>query len=499
MGDIKIGDNVCTASGNLAKVINLYPQGKKDIYKITFSNGDYVECCEDHLWKVNDEYHKKFDIIVNTKTIINKFVKKGRRIFSINIPNPTFFLKQKITIDPYLLGVLLGDGCITQNTINICSDDIEIIEYISDNLIEGYSINKKKNKFHYSIKRIKHQNRENYYKTMLSEYGLMGKNCYNKYIPNEYKYNSIDIKLKLIQGLMDTDGSASSRDGYAIFSTSSERLSIDFKELIESIGGICTIKEKIPSYYYKGIKRHGKIHYVCYIRRNDPSILFSLKRKKEKRIKRTKYFVKRMISNVQYIGKKEAQCILIDDKDHLYLTNNFIPTHNTHLAISYAVFEFLHGNYKKIIMTRPIVEAGEKLGFLPGELENKIHPYMVPILDLLEDKLDTKTIEECFDSGKFETAPIAYMRGRTLKGIIILDEIQNCSISQIKMVLTRLGENSKIICTGDLDQSDLSSKNNNLKLMIEKLSKIDGIDFFNLKKSVRHPLIGKIIEAFDEI
>jgi len=174
-------------------------------------------------------------------------------------------------------------------------------------------------------------------------------------------------------------------------------------------------------------------------------------------------------------------------------------TGKTFLAVSYAVFEFLHGNYDKIIMTRPAVEAGERLGHLPGEIEDKIHPYMIPLLDFLEEKLDSKLIQDCFTNGSFEIAPIGYMRGRTLKNaVIIFDEAQNATFGQTKMVLTRIGENSKMIVTGDPEQSDLNGKCK-LRQISSTLSKIDGINSYELKRSVRHPLIEKIIKSFDEI
>jgi len=174
-------------------------------------------------------------------------------------------------------------------------------------------------------------------------------------------------------------------------------------------------------------------------------------------------------------------------------------TGKSYLAISYAVFEFLHGNYKKIVMTRPAVEAGERLGHLPGELEDKIHPYMIPLLDFLEEKLDSKLIQDCFANGSFEIAPIGYMRGRTLKNaVVVFDEAQNATLGQTKMVLTRIGENSKMIVTGDPEQSDLNGKCK-LRQISSALSKIEGIKTFELKESVRHPLIEKMIESFDEI
>ena len=172
----------------------------------------------------------------------------------------------------------------------------------------------------------------------------------------------------------------------------------------------------------------------------------------------------------------------------------------TYVAISYAIHEFLKGNFEKIILTRPAMEAGEKLGFLPGEINNKIQPYMIPLMDFLEDKLDPKFVKARFEEGLFEIAPLSYLRGRNLRGIILADEIQNCTVSQLKMLLTRINEGGKIICTGDFDQSDQPLSNTkSLKQIIEKLSRIEGIGMIELTESVRHPIIAKILKAFEEV
>lgn len=174
-------------------------------------------------------------------------------------------------------------------------------------------------------------------------------------------------------------------------------------------------------------------------------------------------------------------------------------TGKTHLAIGYAIREFLYGTYEKIIITKPLVDAGEKLGFLPGEIESKIEPYMASIQDVMEHFMDTRVIENMFLEKRFEFCPLAYMRGRTLKNaIIILDEAQNATKMQTEMFLTRIGENSKICINGDYFQSDLNGKCR-FKEIADKLSRIEGIAAFELKETVRHPLIAKIVEAIQAI
>ena len=177
-------------------------------------------------------------------------------------------------------------------------------------------------------------------------------------------------------------------------------------------------------------------------------------------------------------------------------------TGKTFLAVSYAVSLLIAGKIDKIIISRPAVEAGEKLGFLPGDLKQKIDPYLRPIYDALHENLPYQKVLKLIENEKIEIAPIAYMRGRTLNNsYIILDEAQNTSAVQMKMFLTRLGINSKMVVTGDLTQIDLPNKKNSGLLDAEKsLKKIKNISFIYLseKDVVRHPLVSEIIKAYEK-
>ena len=178
-------------------------------------------------------------------------------------------------------------------------------------------------------------------------------------------------------------------------------------------------------------------------------------------------------------------------------------TGKTYLAVATAVSMFLEKKVNKIILTRPAVEAGEKLGFLPGDMKEKVDPYLQPLYDALYEMLPAENVERYFATKEFQIAPLAFMRGRTLNNaFVILDEAQNASPVQMKMFLTRLGFGSKMAITGDLTQIDLpNSVRSGLIDAIEKLKALDEIKIinFNTKDIVRHPLTSKIIEAYDEI
>ena len=191
------------------------------------------------------------------------------------------------------------------------------------------------------------------------------------------------------------------------------------------------------------------------------------------------------------------------------LTNNDITlalgpagTGKSFLAVSVAMTMLFEKKVEKVILSRPAVEAGEKLGFLPGDMKEKVDPYLRPLYDALYDLFGFEKINKKIESGEIEIAPLAFMRGRTLKNsFAILDEAQNATLTQIKMFLTRIGENSKIVINGDPSQIDLINKSQSglikTKKILNKVKEIKSIEFDH-KDVVRHPLVTKIIQAFNK-
>ena len=176
-------------------------------------------------------------------------------------------------------------------------------------------------------------------------------------------------------------------------------------------------------------------------------------------------------------------------------------TGKTYLAVCMAVAAFKSRQVEKIILTRPAVEAGEKLGFLPGDLHEKLDPYLRPLYDALQELLGLETYVKLMERGAIEVAPLAYMRGRTLSNaFIILDEAQNTTKEQMKMFLTRMGEGSKMVVTGDVTQIDLDGKDSGLVHATKVLDNVEGISVCKLtaKDVVRHPLVMRIIRAYEK-
>ncbi len=176
-------------------------------------------------------------------------------------------------------------------------------------------------------------------------------------------------------------------------------------------------------------------------------------------------------------------------------------TGKTYLAVAYAASLLERGDINRIILSRPAVEAGERLGFLPGDLKDKVDPYLRPLYDALHDMMYPENVERSLESGIIEVAPLAFMRGRTLaNALVILDEAQNTTSMQMKMFLTRMGENSKMIITGDPSQVDLPpGQKSGLVEALDLLAGIEGVNIsrFTYQDVVRHPLVARIVRAYD--
>ena len=198
--------------------------------------------------------------------------------------------------------------------------------------------------------------------------------------------------------------------------------------------------------------------------------------------------------------QNENQAALLEAmaKDNMVVATGPAGTGKTYLAISAAVEALETGRVDRIILSRPAVESGEHLGFLPGDLQEKMAPYLRPLYDALNDRLGVKRLKQCLMDGIIEIAPIGFMRGRTLNNaFVVIDEAQNCTYVQLKMLLTRLGWHSTMVLTGDPDQSDLLGGLSGLGDIAHKLSVVQGVSVVQLTNQdiVRHPLVSSMLDV----
>ena len=353
MGDVKVGTKVIAADGSVTNVTGVYPKGIKDIYRVSFKDGTYVDCGLEHLWEVRtceDRKNKKKPRIVNTKQMLDNFIlsknsKTPYHNYSIRLVKPIQFESQlnKEDIKPYIIGALIGDGGLSNSCIKFTSSDNEIVERISNELFEEDKISKYSgDNYDYGIsaKETK-RNKKGYLlksKTMLKleEYGMMGKRAEEKSIPKKYLYGSIEERIELLRGIMDTDGYVSKRDCLCEFDTVSEQLCEDVLELIRGLGGKASKSIKQGRY-----KKNEKIILCKKVYRIFFTIQginpFYLKRKAEKFSEPT-FNYQKIITNIEKVRQEECQCIMIDHPEHLYVTDGYTLTHNTELGKRFMSF-----------------------------------------------------------------------------------------------------------------------------------------------------------------
>ena len=206
----------------------------------------------------------------------------------------------------------------------------------------------------------------------------------------------------------------------------------------------------------------------------------------------------RYVKNITPRSEGQAEVLEAIERDNLICALGPAGTGKTYLAIAKAVEALKAGKVGRIVLSRPAVDAGENIGFLPGDMEDKLAPYLRPLMDALSDRLAPKTLRSMLQEGLIEIAPVAFMRGRTLNNaFVVIDEAQNCTYTQLKMLLTRLGWNSTMIITGDPAQTDLLPEMSGLSDVAERLETLEDVSVVRLGQEdvVRHPLVAKMLTA----
>jgi len=335
MKDIEVGDEIINSEGNTSNITGIFPQGKKSVYRVEFTDGSFVECCNEHLWLVNTPtriFRGSAGKIKSLAEIMSDLRHKNGNLKNfIPMVKPVNFKDQLCSINPYVLGLLLGDGSFVYNTVRFTTNSNELKLAIEKTLPAGIFM-KKNGEYDWTITGGR-TGKINSFTSKLHKLGLIGCDSRSKFIPHNYLYNTIEIRVAILQGILDTDGSVS-KDNTIEYTSVSKRLIEDVKFIVQSLGGTARIRVRKTSWSYKGEKKQGSAYRMIICLPNG-IFPFRLKRKAEKYHSREKYQPTRAIKKISFVGEKECQCIMTDAPDHLYVTNNFIVTHNTVQVLVY--------------------------------------------------------------------------------------------------------------------------------------------------------------------
>lgn len=327
IGDCAVGDLIYGEDGKLHEIVGKYPQGLKKLYKVVFSDGNEVICCADHLWT----YQHPQDVKVgrfrtsSLKEIMSKdlFKQTGKCKnwqFFIPVTKPVNFNKVDLKINPYLMGLLLGDGSFLHN-VSFTNSEVDICEKF-ESKVDSFRKYKSRNTFEYRIKKSSELFGN------LKSLCLVGLKSEHKFIPNDYKYGSIEDRFALLKGLLDTDGYST---GNAFeYSSASKQLALDVKEVAESLGCVVTMSKKdITTYEHNGEILNGLPSYRLRITCSDLRMICSSDKHLSKINTVCQRKPNRTIRDIVYIGNDDCTCIEVSNPTKLFLTDGFIPTHNT--------------------------------------------------------------------------------------------------------------------------------------------------------------------------
>ncbi|MEU9290436.1 PhoH family protein [Streptomyces sp. NPDC048275] len=434
IGDLQVGDLVVGSNGEPTPVLGVYPQGEKDIYRLTAQDGSWTLCCGEHLWTVRtaaDKRRNKPWRVLETKEMIgNLRAAQARRYELPMLTAPVAFPEREVPMDPYALGLLLGDGCLTGSTTpSFATEDPELAEAL-EAALPGVAVRHRGGP-DYALNRIKSPGDvvtlENPVTRILRELDLLRTRSHSKFVPDNYLHNSPGVRLGVLQGLLDSDGGPviqADRTCRIQYSTTSILLRDDVISLVQSLGGVAYTRRRMAEARKPGLANgrevvHRYDAHIVDIRLPEDIEPFRLARKRDK------YLAAggggrpmRFIDSIEPAGREEAVCIQVAAEDSLYVTQDYLLTHNT--------------------------------------------------------------LNDAF---------------------IILDEAQNTSAEQMKMFLTRLGFDSKIVVTGDVTQVDLpNGTKSGLRQVQDILEGLDDVHFSRLTSHdvVRHKLVGRIVDAYEK-
>ncbi|MFJ8330749.1 PhoH family protein [Streptomyces sp. NPDC094437] len=434
IGDLQVGDLVIGSNGEPTPVLGVYPQGERDIYRVTAQDGSWTLCCGEHLWTVRTASDKRRDKpwrVLETQEMIGDLRAAHARRYELPLlTEPVRLPERAVPMDPYALGLLLGDGCLTGSTTpSFATEDPELAVAL-ESALPGVTVRHRGGP-DYVLNRVKSPGDvvtlENPVTGALRALDLIGSRSNSKFVPDDYLQNSAEVRLAVLQGLLDSDGGPVTQQDRTCriqYTTTSIMLRDDVIALVQSLGGVAYTRRRAAEGRKPGFANGREVGYrhdahIVDIRLPEGIEPFRLARKRDT------YHAAggggrpmRFIDSIEPAGREETVCIQVAAEDSLYVTTDYLLTHNT--------------------------------------------------------------LNDAF---------------------IILDEAQNTSPEQMKMFLTRLGFESKIVITGDVTQVDLpSGTKSGLRQVQDILEGVDDVHFSRLSSQdvVRHKLVGRIVDAYEK-
>lgn len=347
MGQIKEGDDLASVDGRPSTVIGVYPQGVKQIYKVAFSDGRAAECCAEHLWRVHYRGWPEPKTLTTDEVATLLARKRYQKRLWVDMCSGDFGHDEPLAIDPWVLGVLIGEGDFSALRFSTASD--VILSQVTAGLGPAFLLNHA-GKYDYRIVQSAGHQRPgrfgvwpNPLREELKALELWGKRSESKFIPEPYKTAKRASRLALLQGLLDADGWVE-QFGSVRFSTSSERLADDVVELARSLGAWATKKSKLPVYTYGGQQMRGRQSFVVNIAHPEPRSLFTLPEKRARAAAIRKRRKMPTFVSIEPVRQAEARCIAVTHPSQLYITDSYVVTHNTALALNMAQYAAKNGN-----------------------------------------------------------------------------------------------------------------------------------------------------------
>jgi replicative DNA helicase len=341
MGDLRLGDELASVDGRRSRVRGIYPQGVKPIYRITFSDGRAAECTADHLWRVHYRSWTEPRTLTTEKVAAMLRRARYRHRLWIDAPSGQHGHGEALPLDPWLLGALLGDGTLSGSSLIFSTAEAEMLERLLERAGSAYAL-RAAGGYDWRVVQAAGAHRRgmagvspNGLMESLRSLGLWGVRSEQKFIPEIYLNASRDARLELLRGLMDTDGWVE-RWGSTRFCSTSERLALGVVELVRSLGGWCSVRRRRTIYRSGGVKKIGRPAYVCNIQAADPGSIVRLSGKSARTLAVQRRRRRPVFVSIEPVRTAEAQCIAVTHPSGLYVTDDYVVTHNTAFALNIA-------------------------------------------------------------------------------------------------------------------------------------------------------------------